>query len=440
MSDEHMEERLRRAFRAQAGGIAPDEEASLDHIRHRARRVRTQRRATAAGICAVVLLVGLAVLPNLSNDDTGVETTPPAGRDEITTTTTTRTEATTTTTTAAAVSPTVPPPPVIVWPAPEMGQYTDPVEAARSFMEEYIGFADPTFGDLRRGEEGFAEIDVYRTGEDGSPLDAVASTIFLRQVDGNWVVVSARSEDVVVEQPADFDTIASPVVIDGRGRGFEGTVVVRVREAGMGAGEFLSEEPTIAGSGESLEPFHLELIFGSPSQSSGSLSFGTDSGGENSLSGFTVVPVLFAAAAGGGADTTQFDVFFVDADAEVVAWPMTVPRTRGVLRAALGALLAGPEEAGAEGLTSAFPASAAAVNFDVVITDGVAVVNFGSAPFGPEGLSATQSELVLRQLHATVFQFSSVERAAYLVGGECEPFWNPLQRDCMTVTPADPGI
>jgi hypothetical protein len=176
-----------------------------------------------------------------------------------------------------------------LWPPPDSAT-DDPVRAARSFVEEYIGVEDPALGPFAEKGAGAGEVDVHRRGEDGRQLAAVVSTLSLRQVEGDWLVESARSAEVEVATPAAGAEIASPTRIAGRGRGFEGNVVLEVRE--QYAVEPLAQKPVTAGSLEQLEPFSARLAFDFGGAEAGAIVAKTGSG-IAAADGFAAFPVRF---------------------------------------------------------------------------------------------------------------------------------------------------
>jgi hypothetical protein len=175
-----------------------------------------------------------------------------------------------------------------LWPPPESAT-EDPLRAARSFVEEYIGVEDPALAEFAETGAGKGEVDVHRRGEDGRRLAAVVSTLSLQQVEGgDWLVASARSSEVQLTKPAAQAEIASPVRVAGRGRGFEGNVVLEVREQ-YGV-EPLAQKPVTAGSFERLEPFSVRLAFDPGGATAGAIVAKTGSG-IAAADGFAAFPV-----------------------------------------------------------------------------------------------------------------------------------------------------
>ena len=196
--------------------------------------------------------------------------------------------------TAGTTATTPAPPPAAdeaLWPAPGEA-VADPRKTARAFAQEYIGVENPALSEFRETEPGVGEVEVHRRGEDGRALDTVVSAIALRQVDGeDWSVMSAHSAEVEVTAPDARAEIASPVRVDGRGRGFEGNVVLEVRD--QYAPEPLAQKAVTAGSAGQLEPFTARLAFDPGDAAVGAIVAKTGSG-IAAADGFVAFVVRFA--------------------------------------------------------------------------------------------------------------------------------------------------
>jgi spore germination protein GerM len=173
------------------------------------------------------------------------------------------------------------------------------------------------------------------------------------------------------------------------------------------------------------------VSFSSPSGPTGGLLAHNDSGVEG-LVDFAVVPVTFA---GGGATGTAVQVFYTANGGGVVAFTRTVPKTTGVLKAAVEQELLGPQAA-ERGVTSFFSADTAGMLAGVSIANGVAVVDFDPALATtiPNASSSAGSQKLIAELDATVFQFPSVNAVEYRLGGSCDAFWSWLQGQCRQET------
>lgn len=276
-----VEARLRDALAGRAGGVEPgDEPASLARIESRlgaasaARRRRTSALAALAAAAAVVLVLGAASLFG-GGDGERLRTVAPDG------TTTTSTTAGTTTTTTVAAPETVAD---AVWPPEDHARFADPVDAARSLAEDYVGLAGPRLSAFRALGASSGEVDVSVRRENGTYT--IAGTVSLAEAGGHWSVTWARATDIVVDDPKPLDTVGSPVVVGGRARGFEGNVVIDVREAGMGAASSLAQEAVIAGCCEELLAFRAELDLAPRTKANGSVLLATEAQ-------FTIVPIRF---------------------------------------------------------------------------------------------------------------------------------------------------
>jgi Immunoglobulin-like domain of bacterial spore germination len=205
---------------------------------------RHRWRIIAAAAAAVVLIAGAAVVLTARSsptDETSPTTAPATSLDRV------------------------------AWPDPNGGElFTDPVEAARSFVTLITGVADPPLSEVQPGSpSGLDAVDVFDRSEQlpGGPNSAersagaprVASTVLLRQVGEHWFVTGARSRDVEITAPTAAQEVTSPVAIAGSGY-FEGNVVVQLRARTAGA-EVLAEDVAPGGSPLSVEPFTAELSF-----------------------------------------------------------------------------------------------------------------------------------------------------------------------------------
>ncbi|MGH9177593.1 MAG: Gmad2 immunoglobulin-like domain-containing protein, partial [Acidimicrobiales bacterium] len=367
--------------------------------------------AAAAAVVAVLASVTL-----LDDDaDRRVSTTEPGPTSSAPSTTTT-------------VAP-EPASPMAVWPPANGDEFTDPVRLVDSFLRGYLVSEAPALSPFRATGPGAGEVDVYLRGEDGEVRrDLVNATVSVVEPDGHWLVAGARSDDIVVTSPQAGATVGRPVVVEGRGRGFEGNMVVEAVALGQGRRDRLAQGVAIAGCCETLEPFRVELDLGAAEVAEGSVVVVNDTGS------FVVVPVRFGTTPAPG--LSSVDIGLVGPDGTIVRRPRTIARSTGVLRAAVEQLLRGPTAAERdEGLRSALDQAAAAVEFSVTIRDGMAVVDFaaGLPASSPSTSASAASEKFLAQLQVTVFQFPAVARAEYRIDGSCEAFWAWLQRDCTIV-------
>jgi hypothetical protein len=289
MSDptSQLEHRLRSAVQAETAEIRPSD-GSLDTIRTRVRSARRRRRSALAGAGLAAAVAVAVAVPRLGDDDGKVDIgNEPEGQ-------TTTTEAPGPSTTAVPA-----PPPAdlgqALWPDPAGELFTDPVDAVRSFVATVIGVEDPPLSDFHEGEPGAGEVDVYGRGEDGGTLDRVVATVSVRQLDGeHWFVTAAGSDDVQVDTPEPLAEVSSPVHVEGRGRGFEGTISVALRARSSSA-PVLAEDFTTAGGAEELEPFAVDLRVDAPAGVA-ILVAHDSSGAEAAVPSFSALPVRLAAS------------------------------------------------------------------------------------------------------------------------------------------------
>ena len=79
-----------------------------------------------------------------------------------------------------------------VWPFVDSDtRYTDPVEAARGFATEFVGFKEPTVGPFQQGDSRSGEVEV-RT------KISTPTTVFVRLMsDDTWWVLGSATADIV---------------------------------------------------------------------------------------------------------------------------------------------------------------------------------------------------------------------------------------------------
>jgi Immunoglobulin-like domain of bacterial spore germination len=288
-----LEDRLRTAVHAHAAGVEADDR-SLETIRTRVRAAKHRRRAIVAGAGIAAAVAVAVAVPRLSGQG-DIETI-----DNPVPTTITEPPSTTTPPEGSATT-VAPPPPTAdldqaMWPDPAgSDRYADPVDAARSFVEGFLGVGAPPLSEFRAGEPGAGDIDVFARNENGQASERVATTLSLRQLDGqDWWVTAAASGNVRIESPQPVADVSTPLRVTGSARGFEGTVVVQVRDRSGSYGE-LGEGNDTAGATETLEPFSVDVAFDRPTGTHAILIASTDSGLDDGLSDLTAFPVRFSA-------------------------------------------------------------------------------------------------------------------------------------------------
>jgi hypothetical protein len=164
----------------------------------------------------------------------------------------------------------------------------------REFAAQAIGLENPAVGAFQEGEPGAGEVPVHRRGEDGARLPALVATVSVRKLDGeHWFVTSAQSPEVELTSPEPLAEIRSPVHVAGRGRGFEGNIVLEVRPAFAAAkDEPLARKAVTAGSMAALEPFEADLTFTAAPGEMGAV-YALTGSGIAAANGFTAIPVRF---------------------------------------------------------------------------------------------------------------------------------------------------
>ena len=188
----------------------------------------------------------------------------------------------------------IPFPELLVWPTfvPEAWPRT-PDEAAAGFARQVARGERAAEPRPAARSDMTATAEIPRLAEDGSPF-GVATTIHMQQVqlgDGSlaWVVISAQSDDIVVESPPMGELLAGGTVVTGEGQGFEGTIVLQIEDQDGLLGLALAQGGAL---GVNL-PFRAELPFNQRPASGdwATLTGYTDSAVDGSLSALTMLPV-----------------------------------------------------------------------------------------------------------------------------------------------------
>jgi hypothetical protein len=175
--------------------------------------LRARLLVVAAVLAALLLGAGVALLVSDDGDEGPPDTTTSSSAVSSSTTTTNRGVDTST----------------AVWPfASSSTRYATPTDAARGFAVEFLGFVEPSVGELRQGDLRSGEVDIRFRGT--GPV----TTVLVRQLgpDDSWWVLGAATANIQVTAPTAGSPISSPVALAGTSTAFEGTVQVQVREDG----------------------------------------------------------------------------------------------------------------------------------------------------------------------------------------------------------------
>jgi Immunoglobulin-like domain of bacterial spore germination len=254
-------------------------------------RDRRRRRLYAALVTAIVLIAGLVAViawPDGSDDTatTGPSTTVTTGAPTTAPPTTAAPSTTATPTTATPTTPPAVDTATAVFPSGTAPRFHDPVEAARAFALDFVGFSDVVAGPFRAGDARSGEVEIRDKGT------GPATTVMLRKLgtDGSWWVIGAATENISVSSPGTGEDIASPVTVSGSALAWEGVVKVEVRQDGtrepLGSG-------VVTGGGDVMRPFSGSIAFGAPTQSYGALVLVSHSGENGQIVQASVQRVAF---------------------------------------------------------------------------------------------------------------------------------------------------
>jgi hypothetical protein len=177
-----------------------------------------------------------------------------------------------------------------VWPLPDSEtRYTDPVEAARGFAVDFVGFTDPVIGEFLVADSRSGEVEV-RPSADGA-----TTIVFVRRLDDDdfWWVLGSASQNVIIQSPAVRDTVDSPLTVSGQAKAFEGHVTVELRADG--AAEPLFTDAVTGGAGPDFGPFEGTFEFTDPGSGGGVLVAIVPSAEDGSVTEAAVMRLFFDA-------------------------------------------------------------------------------------------------------------------------------------------------
>lgn len=188
----------------------------------------------------------------------------------------------------------IPFPELLVWPRFELEAWPrTPDEAAAGFARQVARGERAAVPRPAVQSEETATAELPRLAEDGSPF-GLASTIQMQQLqldDGSlaWVVISAQSDDIVVEFPAVGELLVGGTLVRGEGKGFEGTIVLQIEDQDGVLGLALAQGGAL---GENL-PFEISLPFDQrPASGDWAVLTGyTTSAVDGSISSLTMLPM-----------------------------------------------------------------------------------------------------------------------------------------------------
>lgn len=218
---------------------------------------------------------------NTSTTTTGSSTTTTASS-----TTTQPTSLTTQSTTSTTESPGIYESAVWPWPNSSI-RYTDPVDAARGFAEDFVGFTDPIIGEFMEGDSRSGEVAIQPVA------DGPITVVFVRQLDSDntWWVLGTETANITIDQPSTLSTIDSPLAVTGIALAFEGDVNVVLRADG--SLQPLVED-LVTGGRDEPRPFEGTFEWTNPGEGAGALIVLSAGGEDGRIWEAAVVRVLFA--------------------------------------------------------------------------------------------------------------------------------------------------
>lgn len=175
-----------------------------------------------------------------------------------------------------------------VWPAFDApGKFSDPLEVAKAFATEYLGFAAPVVGEFDEGGADSGRVPVQASA------DGPTTNISLRRIGSTnrWWVAGAFTSDIQLQSVSTGDTVTSPLELTGASSSFEGVVNVEVR--GDGEADPLLTTTVMGGSGADVGVFTKTATFNPGDAKAGAIVLLSRSAKDGSTVAATVVRVKF---------------------------------------------------------------------------------------------------------------------------------------------------
>lgn len=177
-----------------------------------------------------------------------------------------------------------------VWPRDAGRAFSDPGQAANSFVLEYLGMPSPSLSPFKAGDSRSGEVDVRP-----KPGAGPTTTVLVRQLTASdaWYVIGSASPNLRLTTPLAGATITSPVSLRGESTAFEATIQVGVREDGQTGEQYLGKTHTMGGSMGEMGPFSVSLQFEAAQQDLGAVVLWVYSAEDGAVSEATVTRIRF---------------------------------------------------------------------------------------------------------------------------------------------------
>src|SRR5581483_12006805 len=158
------------------------------------------------------------------------------------------TTSTTTTTTPNGV------PAAYVWP-PAGTRFANPTDAAKGFAVDYLGMTNARTGRTTVPSSGGATTDVEVFPNAQSTALTLVS--LMNDPSAGWVVVGARADQIVVEEPQPHTAPTATITVRGQSTAFEAQLALELRD--VRATTALSRATALGGSNGTMGPFSTTI-------------------------------------------------------------------------------------------------------------------------------------------------------------------------------------
>jgi hypothetical protein len=289
------EDRLRDALHAEAARVEPHEGWTMIESRLSKAVPQNRNRYLMAGAAAALVLVAAVAVMAQQDDDTRPILTNPGPDATTTTTTPPAVTPTTAVTRTTAVALDLGPHRGILW----SYSAATPRAIADLFARDFLGMPNPNVGQFQQGDNRSGEVVIHP-----KPTGTLATTVAVREFDGQWYVIAANADNLELDTPATNQPISSPVHLTGRSIAFEGHVNVAVLRYdttmqctlptdSCGSNPGVYANTYFTGSGDEKTPFSTDVTFTKPSGEYGYVILSTYSAEDGTLSEATVRLIRF---------------------------------------------------------------------------------------------------------------------------------------------------
>lgn len=229
---------------------------------------------------------------------------------------------------------------------------------------------------------------------------------------------------VAVTKPAQNDNVDFPLIVEGKGRAFENTIGIIIKDS---VGNTLAETSTMVDAPNAglFGNFHAEITYNTPKTATGTVEVFEASAKDGSRVNPVIVPIEFKQI-----EISEVKVFFgsrvEDPDTlhceTVYSVVRRVEKTTAIAQAALSELIKGPTTN--ESLAGSLTNIPVGTKLNAIkIENGIATADF-NATLDPHGGSC-RVQAIRAQIEKTLLQFPTVKKVVITIDGKSTGILQP---------------